>query len=355
MEQDNLYNIINEQGDTIFDVGFTNIYRDNDTKLLVVEKNGKFGLLDTKGETLVDLIYDYLAPFYDGLAVVKKDGKYGYINPKGELIIQPIYQLAKQFSKELAPVMLDGKWGYIDPENKTIIDFQYESAEPFHDTNRGIVTSKVDNKTKYHLIDSSNNKVIEDAKMIKGDGQIYAVMLENYYQLYKPNGSLFVETQFGNSIEIHDYYVMAGVDMGYMYFKKNGDLVIQKTLDTTFTHMKNQYEYEYIMNSSVEEYNHLYINESKVVLQTAQVQQIISKDLFITMNYDFKVGIMNADSEIIVEYIYDSIYQGADGYFVFKQNGLYGIMNPKYEITIQPIYDHVWPWYNIGNVRQPHQ
>ena len=56
IEQDNLYNIINEQGDTIFDEGFTNIYRDNDTKLLVVEKNGKFGLLDTKGETLVDQI-----------------------------------------------------------------------------------------------------------------------------------------------------------------------------------------------------------------------------------------------------------------------------------------------------------
>lgn len=36
---------------------------------------------------------------------------------------------------------------------------------------------------------------------------------------------------------------------------------------------------------------------------------------------------MNTKGEIIVDFIYDSLYQGADGYLITRANGYYGLVN----------------------------
>ena len=90
-----------------------------------------WGLVDTKGNFIIPIgMYDKINPFYDnGLAAVEIDGKYGFINTKGELVIPLMYDYAFGFSDGLAAVEYRGLYGVIDVNNRTVIDFKHQHLE----------------------------------------------------------------------------------------------------------------------------------------------------------------------------------------------------------------------------------
>ena len=62
--------------------------------LFVSSKDGKFGLIDKKGNVIVDYIYDDVMEQNDyGFVAVKKDGKWGSVNSKGSVVQEPTYNL----------------------------------------------------------------------------------------------------------------------------------------------------------------------------------------------------------------------------------------------------------------------
>ena len=62
--------------------------------LFLSKKDGKYGLLNEKGDVVVDYIYDDATEqnVY-GFVGVKKDGKWGCIDNKGNMVIEPTYNL----------------------------------------------------------------------------------------------------------------------------------------------------------------------------------------------------------------------------------------------------------------------
>ncbi len=53
----------------------------------MVQKDGKLGYINTKGEQIIECKFDHARGFNEGFARVKKDGKWGYINTKGCFVI----------------------------------------------------------------------------------------------------------------------------------------------------------------------------------------------------------------------------------------------------------------------------
>ena len=90
-----------------------------------------WGLVDTKGNFIIPIgMYDKINQFYDnGLAAVEVDSKYGFINTKGELVIPLMYDYAFGFSDGLAEVKYQGLYGVIDVNNRTVIDFKHQHLE----------------------------------------------------------------------------------------------------------------------------------------------------------------------------------------------------------------------------------
>lgn len=93
----------------------------------LVQRNGLWGYIDTKGDEVIPCIYkgteygNYGFDFSEGMAVIiDKNGKYGYINTKGEIVIKPQFQQAGSFSESVASVYLDGKLNFIDKDGKYI-------------------------------------------------------------------------------------------------------------------------------------------------------------------------------------------------------------------------------------------
>lgn len=152
----NLYSFINKNGVFVArDYQDANDFSDG---LAIVKQSNKWGVINTKGEYVVNTIFENLNFKYkQGLLAAKKDKLWGFINKQGNWIIEPIYEDTYGFGGEnnLAPVKKDGKWGYINFKGEIIIPIKFEMAWQFDKNGWGQVRSN--NKRIY--IDNNGNEI----------------------------------------------------------------------------------------------------------------------------------------------------------------------------------------------------
>lgn len=128
------YHAVDKSGSELFTLSgkdYTSIGYFNDGKLSVI-KNGKFLLLNKKGEEICKLgsagENDYagmISPI-NGKIVFCKDGKYGLKDSEGETLIRAKYDVFyASFDGEYI-AKKDDDWGLINAEDETILSFKYE-------------------------------------------------------------------------------------------------------------------------------------------------------------------------------------------------------------------------------------
>jgi len=126
-----------------FKEGLTNILSGN-----------KFGLIDTKGNIIINTQFDDIRDYSEGLAAVKFGQKWGFINHEGKFVINPLFTSVESFhkgtslvsetyksyfidrdgkivskkyfavvdySEDLVPVSFSGKWGFMDRNEKLLL------------------------------------------------------------------------------------------------------------------------------------------------------------------------------------------------------------------------------------------
>jgi len=109
-----------------------------------VEKDGKFGYIDTTGNLVIPAQFDTAGPFIEGLAAVKLGNQFGYIDKTGKYAINPQFDQAGNFHDGLAAVHTDDGWGFIDKTGTYVIKphFQSVSTDGFSDGLVGICEGK---------------------------------------------------------------------------------------------------------------------------------------------------------------------------------------------------------------------
>ena len=122
--------------------------------IAVVDKNGKRGCINKKGEEIVKPKYNQIdAHFEDGYAwVTDKNGKIGMIDQAGKEIIKPKYTWTVNFSEGLAAVSRGNKMGYVNMEGKEVIKPQYDQANGFSEGLAAVCKGG-----KWCLIDKNGN------------------------------------------------------------------------------------------------------------------------------------------------------------------------------------------------------
>ena len=116
-----------------------NVYYDKKTDKglwMFARKYGeKIGLVNEKGEEIMEPKYDTINEFHDGVATVLNDGKIGSINQKGEELAPCKYVLDKEIALgegdvpyNLIPVTKDGKnYAFVDDKCQLLTDFKYSA------------------------------------------------------------------------------------------------------------------------------------------------------------------------------------------------------------------------------------
>jgi tetratricopeptide (TPR) repeat protein len=182
---DGTYSFINLNGKEVCG-GYQQAGSFNDGKAAVQNNEGKWGIINKKGEYVIKPEFDDIKLNLDGRYVVDgvvlaaqnseykiynpeltktRDGfscdnidiptgkgwiafcqsnKWGFVDAGGEVVIEPQYEEAKSFSNGLAAVSKDGSWGYINTGNNTVIDCTYYDAGYLSDSGGCMVSDRVD-------------------------------------------------------------------------------------------------------------------------------------------------------------------------------------------------------------------
>lgn len=161
-----------------------------------VQKDGKWGYINTKGEQIVECKFDDAWGFIGGFAKVKKDGKWGYINTKGEQIIEYKFDDAYDFNEGFARVQKDGKWGYINTKGRPVIFDESKNEIEVLDkaidrSNNTFYLSRLGDK--FGLLDESFNVIVKNS--IYGKFEVLQRINETTFLIKIAGRELFVDSE----------------------------------------------------------------------------------------------------------------------------------------------------------------
>ena len=121
-----------------------------------MKENGSYHIVDCKGKSQGEETFEAAKAFNkNGYAAVQKNGKWGFINSKGELVIAYQYEDALSFSNGYAAVFKDGKWGYIDEENSMALEPSFAYATSLTDDGTAAVKIVDEDGDEWQLIQLS--------------------------------------------------------------------------------------------------------------------------------------------------------------------------------------------------------
>ena len=200
------YAVIDLKGNAIIEAKYDNIEYLENTGDFLVTSNNKVGIISSKRETKVQLLYDSLelVDSDSGLFIAKKDNKYGIIDSKGNIKVYIEYDEIgidnTKFEKNniknkylldngMIPAKKDKYWGAFDKNGKTVLNFEYDSFGYTATSNREAINLLIipdynlmvvcQNK-KYALVSSTGDMVIrpvlEDVYMTISSGKKYYYM-----------------------------------------------------------------------------------------------------------------------------------------------------------------------------------
>ena len=152
-EDTNVYGVVDINGNTILEPKYDNITYLPEIGDFIVEANGKVGILGSKGESKVQIMYDsiQLMDSDAGLYVASNNNKYGVIDLRGNIKIyignDAVGMDITPFSQNniknkyilagnLIPVKKGDLWGLYDISGKQLVDFEYDSFGYIAKTNR---------------------------------------------------------------------------------------------------------------------------------------------------------------------------------------------------------------------------
>ena len=297
--------------------------------VLKYQENGKYGLIDLKGNVVVKAEYDSI----DGLSnkegelLISKEGKYGVINTKGAELIKPEYDFIsgdgyytwdKKYA--LAGYILglktqDGyRYGYTNYKLKELLSVQYNEIIRLggigsEDTDKDIILiAKKDGQ--YGLI--KNKKVIIDFKYqsidYTGVNNLFILTRSSKTGVFNSVGDKILPVKY-DEVQVKENYIYTKLDKEEAYYNLLGNRIDKSTI-------KEEEE-----------------EEEKAEEETKTGKLIPDEK-------DGKWGFVDQESNVIVDYIYDKVTDlNENGFAGIKLNEKWGSIDESGKVVIEPIYN----------------
>ncbi|MDR0434217.1 MAG: WG repeat-containing protein, partial [Gracilibacteraceae bacterium] len=138
----------------------------------IVKENGKYGVINNNGQTVVDFAYDYLANINLTQYLVKKDGQYKIIDQNQNTVRNYTYTKMEFFADNLAVAWDGAHYGVVDTSDRTVLSFVYDEIKPYSKAAEAAVARK---DGKYGAVSSKGDTVVESVDFR------YDNLINNYY------------------------------------------------------------------------------------------------------------------------------------------------------------------------------
>ena len=338
-----------------------NIWFENN--LLRVSNDGQYGLIDFEGNVVLNCEYDEITAL-KGVTenlIVKKDQKIGLVNSKGQSIIKVVYSDIKtlQEGSKSEYIIIDetGKMGVISTSGTVILEPQYDEIKYVHSAD----TYAVKLEDKWKLVNKSAETVLEgydDFLHVKGDNVIvkesekYGIVtltseekikaeyedLKYAFSIYyiaKKDGKFGVINVNNETIVPFEYLSMNYIEQGGFIIADVSetetsifDNNLAKKLTGIFEEINTEKGYiRAYIDGNYKYYNFKFEEKSSSDILTNNTIHLSKKD--------GKFGFVDKAGQVVVEYIYDdATEQNEYGYAAVKKDGLWGVVGKSGELVL---------------------
>ena len=290
-------------------------------------QNGKWGVINNKGELVVDTTYDEMItipnpekPIFVCTYNVNDDtGEYktNVINNKGEELFKDYDKVeiienfdSKQniwYEKNLLRVIRNGKYGLIDLDGKEIIDCTYDNITTLKGVEENLVVKK-DN-----LVGVINNIGQTIVPVEYSDIKTLKEGYKNEYIIVDENGKSGIISTSGTVIVEPTYSEIKYINSNELYAVK---------IDDKWNLINKKGE---ILNNSYDDYS--YVKGDYVIVQK-----------------DGKYGIITTAGDVKIPATYEDLQYAFSVYYIAKSDSKYGIINTDNIVQIPIEYSSMTYW-----------
>ena len=179
----------------------------------------KKGCLDPEGRVVIPVgKYEDVGTFAEGLCWVMEDGKWGCVDTGGNTVIPPVYDQAYYFREGLAAVKLDDKWGVIDRNGGMVIEPQFSQGFVFSDG----AAHLQQNKNHYFIDKTGESLFSKDLPYAKDFSEGYAACVESLDKDEDGNFDFRVIDKSGNVVFTLKATMMGTYQEGLIWFARGG-------------------------------------------------------------------------------------------------------------------------------------
>lgn len=276
---------------------------------IVVNEEGKYGIIDFNKTTILDTKYDEIKPICsNGKYVVKQEDKYIIIDKKENKLVDNSFEDIKELNDSYIVIKENGKYGVIDYDNNKKINNTYDDIENMN--SEYFIAKKGD---KYGII-SKNDEIVlgfeySNISYVSSGDFIIAESGSIEQRIFNSN---FEEKLTGIVSEIN-------ISKGYIKIYTN-----------------NEYKY----------YNFKF--------EEKQAKDVLTLNTIFLSKKNGKYGYVDSKGKVLVDYIYeDATEQNIYGFASVKLNGLWGcidktgkvICEPKYDLSKNILIDFIGNWH----------
>lgn len=293
---------------------------------MVVYTEGKWGVINSKGEIIIEPSYEDMIVIPDQTKPVficqsevnLESGSYASkaINEKKKQLFTDYEKVEAlqnidsnnivSYDTNALKVLKDGKYGLVNFSGKELLQCAYDSITPLKGVKNSLVTTR---DGKYGLVDNSGNTIIEN----------------NYSEI----------TALTNKYE--DGYIVKNANGNYGLINYNK----KQILDCKYSDIQNVYGsglYVVKENGNVK----LLDSDGQVKLENKfnKVKSIDNGNLIIQSNS--KYGVISSEGETKIETSYDDLSYITEGNYIAKKGGKYGIINLSNETKVDFTYNNIF-------------
>jgi hypothetical protein len=342
------------------------------TRFYPVTDGDYWGFINDKGEVAIDLKFEWVENFSDGIAmigigdeviyidkegtelskehfsdgfafnkgfaVVEKDDFFGVINRIGEFIVEPIYDDIGEISEGLFYAEKDELFGYLNEVGEIAIPFVYTDALDFH---QGVAVV-ADSSGFKGLINKEGNPVTPfDYDWIESFSSIELPVRfrqDGLFGLLNRGGLILTDTLYQALGEFGDGLALVASDNYYGFINAKGDTVI----DLTYSYSPNA-----LTSSKFEKGHAKVFQKDKVgVIDSTGVKVFpaIFEDVgmysgnLVPVKKRGKWGYSNLDVNLAIGYQYSYASNFYDSLAIVADGDLYGVIDTLGKIKIPLVF-----------------
>ncbi len=367
---DGKYGVINEKGEIIIEASYKDVSIPNPTKpVFICQKEN--GSLETINQNKEKIFTDYQKvepietngiethyPYEKSVLKYEENGKFGIIDFEGKAITKPVYEEIASVKYKEGEILAkkDGKYGVINNKGVELIPFEYEEIEADKYYSGGyketgyIVKNTKPEGYRYGYINSKWSKLL-DAEYsaisrildIEGEDIYLIVAKDGRYGIIKNKTE---ETPFEyQSIIYNKYTNLLSVQKNDKYGVTNlkGEVIVPIEYNNI------RFSGIYICAKGYNEDTYFDAQGKKVENGYTGMKEIEEQNCYIATNNEQLYGIVDKEGKAIVECKYKYIDYAFDEYFIaYKEEKGLGVIDKEGKIIVDFGYDVL---SRIGNAK----